>query len=986
MDRRRRDTTDPALPRHAEPPQDRASEQTAWPFVGRAAELTALHAVAGEVRNGGLRVVQLDGDAGIGKTALLHHWLDGLPDFLVLRAHSHALERDFAFGTVRRLLRSLLAADPDIEHGHPLNGAADSVVRMLCLEDRPHRAPGARADGAETVRSLNHLAFRLSRRRPLVLAIDDVQSIDPPSLRWLAGLVHQADAHPVLLAVTTRTGERPAPEPLFNELAHPSICRTIPLEPLAPGSVERLVAEVFETRPVDPSFAATCHAATDGHPLFLRALLCDARRSGVRPDSKGRESIKTFGLHTLQREIRDRLCQGSEDTAALARGLAILGDRRPPELLAAYCGKGEAVIRCAAAELHALGLLRAGEDLCFVHPVVRETVRAQWSPQEVGEAHARAARVLHLGGRPDEEVAAHLLAAGPVQGGWAVAVLRRAAEEAVRRGAAETAVTYLRHAVHQPITPEEQAQVLLQLATAASHYDPALAVSYAAAALEGLNDASLRTKAVGVITYSSLLSRDHRGLAVGLASLTAELSMPAASAPSARERRLRKEALRWWLEFERPSLRSASEQPSVRFDEELTGSTPGERQLLGIRAFDALRAGKPAGEAIELINRAAVNLPMFSLDLFPLHYCVARSLLHLDQLDRAEQFCGHLLRETRARRLDLLSASLLVYKAGILLARGDIGEAAATARAAAEGPWPNGEPPYWLSLDTIRIDALVEQGDLEMAETLAARHSSTDPADVSWEWSGFLMSLSALRTARGDLYGGLSLLRECGHHLATAGALSPAIAPWRSRAAILQLALGRRRDAHALLEEELDLARRCEIPRALGVALLAQGAMTDGPRGLALLAEAVSTLESTPARLEHARALHAYGRALMQRDDKAGARAAVRRGLEIATACGATSLAQRLQKRLHDAGGRATTRVAHPGGNLTVSEERVTALAAQGYSNKQIAQRLFVSLRTVETHLTRAYRKLHIDGRSQLVAALGNGSGSLGARGSGGGM
>ncbi|MFG2533008.1 AAA family ATPase [Streptomyces sp. NPDC048516] len=971
MDRRRRDTTNPDLPLRVEPHQGRPSEHTAWPFVGRAEELTALEAVAGEVRAGRLQVVQLDGDAGIGKTALLHHWLDGLPDFLVLRARCRPLERDFAFGTVRRLLRSLLTTDSGIERGHPLNDAADAVSRMLCLEDPPYHPTGARADGAETIRSLNHLVFRLARHQPLLLAIDDVQGIDPPSLRWLAGLVHQADAHPVLLAVTTRTGERPPPEALFNELVHPSISRTVRLKPLTPHSVERLVAEVFDTQRPDRSFCSACHAATDGHPLFLRALLCDARHSGLQPDGKGCDSIQTFGLHTLQRVIRHRLCQGTKDSAALARGLAILGDRRPLELLAAYCGKGEAVIRCAAAELHALGLLRAGDDLRFVHPVVRDTVLAQWSPQEVGEAHATAARVLHLGGRPDEEVAAHLLAAGPVQGTWAVTVLRRAAEEAVRRGAAETAVTYLRHAVHQLLTPEERAPVLLQLALTAGHYDPALAVSYAAAALEGLHDDSLRAKAVGVITYSSLLSRDRRGLEMGLDTLTPGPSAPAVPAPSARERHLREAALRWWLEFERPSLRSASGRPGALLDGDLRGSTPGERQLLGIRAFDALRAGEPAGEAIELINRAGVNLPTFSLDLFPLHYCVARSLLLLDQLDRAEQFCAHLLRETRERRLDLLSSSLLVYRAGIQLSRGDIGEAAATARAVAEAPHPNGEPPYWLSLDTISIDTLVEQGDLDRAESIAARHSGTDPADSSGEWPRFLMSLSALRTARGDLHGSLSLLRECGHHLAAAGALSPAISPWRSRAAALQLALGRRRDAHALLEEERDLARRCAIPRAMGLVLLAQGAMTEGTRGLDLLAEAVSTLERTPARLELARALHAYGRALMQREDNTGARTALRRGLDLAVTCGATSLAQRLQQRLYDAGGRATTRTAHPGGSLTVSEERVTTLAAQGYSNKQIAQSLFVSLRTVETHLTRAYRKLQIAGRPQLVAALG---------------
>ncbi|NUK10215.1 AAA family ATPase [Streptomyces lunaelactis] len=942
-----------------------------WPVVGRADELAALDAVADEVLSERTRVVLLDGHAGIGKSALLHFWLDQARKFHILRVRCRQLERDFAFGTVRRLLQPLMAATADSDRRSLLEGAGDTVLRILDPENcRNDDGPDGCSDATETLLGLDNLAFRLSRRQPLLLAIDDLQWIDPPSLRWLARLVHRADAHPILVAATTRTGEKPAPGHLFNDLVHPSTCRSAVLEPLGVQGVEKLVSAVFGADRPDPSFCAACHAATDGNPLFLRALLCDARRSGVQPTRDDREKIRTFGLHTLSREIGHRLGHGSEDMAALARGLAILGDHKPPALLAAYCSRGEAVIRSAAAELHSSGLLRAGDGLRFVHPVVREVVLAQWPPQEIGEAHARAAHVLHLSGRPDEEVAAHLLAAGPVPGHWVLTVLRRAAGEALRRGAAEAAVTYLRHAVHQPVQPGERAQVLLQLAVAASHYDTGLAVSYGTAALEGLTDDSARSEAVGVLTYSHLLSRGT-AYAPDLDHLTAELSVRADLASSDREPLLRMHALRSWLEFERPSTRAEATASRAVLDTELAGNTPGERQLLAIRAFNALRAAQPAPYIAEMVDRTSVNLPTFSHDLFPLHYFVAQALLYLDELDKADHLCTHLLRETRGRGLELLASSLLVYRAGISLRRGDIGKAAAAARAASEGPSAAGERPYTMTMDTIRIDTLLEQGDLEAAEHIAGAYSAADPTDVSWEWPRFLMSLAALRTARGDVRAGLSLLRECGHHFDAAGTVNPVICPWRSRAAAAQLALGRHGDARALIEQELDLARNCRIPRALGVALLAAGGVAGGARGLEHLAEAVSLLERTPAHLELARALHEYGSALLRRDDKNGARQALRRGLDIAVRCGASSLAGRLQKRLYDAGGRVGSRGAY-GCSLTAGEERVTALAAQGYSNKQIAERLFVSLRTVETHLTGAYRKLRITGRSELVAVLGD--------------
>ncbi|MEV6314997.1 AAA family ATPase [Streptomyces sp. NPDC051776] len=997
-----------------------------WPLVGREDELARLDAVAGDVAATGTRVVQLDGRAGSGKSALLHAWLNRVQGFRVLRVRCRELERDFAFGAVRRLFRPLFDQPAGGESRSLLEEAEEAALELLDPgasghDDRHGAVPGT----TQALYGLDAFVSRLSRARPLLLAVDDLHWIDPPSLRWLAGLVHRPDTQRVLVAVTTRHGERAASGHLYNEVIHPSVCHTLVLEPLGPRGVERLVSAVYGVPDPDPSFCAACHAATDGHPLFLRALLRDAQRSGVRPTREDRERIRTFKLPTLAREVRHRLGQGPDDTHRLARGLAVLGDRKPAALLAAYCGTGEAVIRSAAARLQASGLLRDGEEMRFVHPVVRDVVLAERTPQEVGEAHALAARVLHLSGGSEEEVAAHLLAAGPVQGRWALPVLRRAAEDALRRGAAETAVTYLRHAVHQPDEGAETARVLLDLATAAGYYDPALAVSYGTTALECLTDGAARGEAAGVLTVSHLLARGGHGRATTLGRLAKELRALAESASLDRESRLRMRALSWWLEFECPSVRAPAPPSSAARSAEATaegpgesggpapgtaeasaaararvpapevrdrvtedratedratedrvtepaGVTPAERQLLAIRAFDRLRAAEPAAYVSELTDRASVNLPMFSHGLFPLHYTVAQSLLYLDRLDDADALCDRLMRESAGQGMALMASSLLVYRAGIALCRGDIDHAAAAARGAYERARSDGELPFSTALDAIMIDVHVERGDLTAADRVAGAHAAADPADVSWEWPRFLMSLASLRTAQGDSRAGLSLMLQAGRHLEAAGTVNPVFGPWRSRAARTLLTTGSPTDAHTLIEHELDLARRAGIPRGLGVALRGAGMASGGRRGLEQLAEAVGVLDGTPADLELARTLHAYGGALLVREDKKGARTALRRGLDLAVRSGASLLAERLQKRLHDAGGRGSYRSSKDASPLTAGEERVATLAVQGLSNKEIAAQLYVSLRTVETHLTGAYRKLRIPGRSGLGRAMGD--------------
>jgi DNA-binding CsgD family transcriptional regulator len=188
--------------------------------------------------------------------------------------------------------------------------------------------------------------------------------------------------------------------------------------------------------------------------------------------------------------------------------------------------------------------------------------------------------------------------------------------------------------------------------------------------------------------------------------------------------------------------------------------------------------------------------------------------------------------------------------------------------------------------------------------------------------------------------------------------------------ALALLSAGEPEDAQKLAQEELELARAFGAPRTLGMALRAAGIVTGGQGGRDLLDEAVSVLEYSPAALEHARALADFGAALRRANRRSEAREPLRRALDLATRCGADLLAARAWEELAATGARP--RKAHLTGveALTASERRIADMAAKGMSNPEIAQALFLTRRTVETHLTHVYQKLEIASRDQLPAAL----------------
>ena len=216
----------------------------------------------------------------------------------------------------------------------------------------------------------------------------------------------------------------------------------------------------------------------------------------------------------------------------------------------------------------------------------------------------------------------------------------------------------------------------------------------------------------------------------------------------------------------------------------------------------------------------------------------------------------------------------------------------------------------------------------------------------------------------------LDAARRAGEGVTALGGLNPAATVWRTEAALALHALGEEDQAREVAAEELKLARHWGAPRALGRALRINGLLAqDGEQGLALLAEAEAVLAFSPARLEHARALADLGAALRRARHAARARIPLRQSFELATRCGALLVADQARSELHAAGGRPHRTAVGPDG-LTPSEQRIAQLAVGGATNRDIAQTLFITPKTVETHLSHIYRKLGITTRTELPAAL----------------
>jgi DNA-binding CsgD family transcriptional regulator len=237
-------------------------------------------------------------------------------------------------------------------------------------------------------------------------------------------------------------------------------------------------------------------------------------------------------------------------------------------------------------------------------------------------------------------------------------------------------------------------------------------------------------------------------------------------------------------------------------------------------------------------------------------------------------------------------------------------------------------------------------------------------------WAFLVEARGRLRVGQGNLREGVADLLEAGRRWDHLRCLSAGVARWREDAALALAQIGEKDEARRLAAEQLELARATGLPRVLGTATRVAGAVAPRADRLPLLCTAVELLEQSPARLDLARALVELGAAIRRDGRAVEARDPLRRGLELAHRAGAAPLAERARAELVGAGGRPRRPVFTGIEALTASEIRVARLAAEGRTNRETAERLFVTQRTVETHLAHVFQKLSIRGRDELPREL----------------
>ncbi len=392
---------------------------------------------------------------------------------------------------------------------------------------------------------------------------------------------------------------------------------------------------------------------------------------------------------------------------------------------------------------------------------------------------------------------------------------------------------------------------------------------------------------------------------------------------------------------------------------------------LATLAMDEVMYLGSASTAIDLAQRAlAAGLPLEPHRGENWAILALAALSGSDDIDAALRGTDEILARARKRGAALAVVSMQALRAGVAVRRGDVTAARADAEAAIE------LAPDMLGTEylVLAVSAAVFAG-LDRDETPASLRRLIDRAGVRYDTefipsSQLRLASGMLRAAAGDHETAVQELRSCELDHPTFGGENPAVLAWRSAAALSLAELGRHDDARALVADEVRRARAFGTPRALGVALRAQALVGPPAERRERLADALEVLAPSQARLEHARALVDLGASLRAARQRSAAREPLLEGLAVAARCGARSLERRARAELAAIGIRPRSTDDAGPDSLTPSERRVVELAASGGTNREIAQELFVTEKTVETHLGRAFRKLDVSSRRQLPDVL----------------
>jgi DNA-binding CsgD family transcriptional regulator len=928
----------------------------AAPLLERELELERVDGLLAATTKAEGRCLVIEGRAGIGKTALLTELRARAhrAGMLVCAARGTELESEFAFGVVRQLFEHVVR-----ERGQgPFEGAAALAAPIIGVG-----GDGGAAGEFAALHGLYWLTADLAAETPMLLAVDDAHWSDVASLRWLAYLLNRLEELPVLVALAARpVRSGPAGEALSALLAEPAVAVT-QLAPLREGSVASLLAQALGAEP-DPTFASACHRATAGNPLAVRGVIGDLVADGVQPSRAAAATLERRVPSTIARRVLAHLARSGAPARQLARALAVLGDGTETRLVAALAELDEAQASAAADELAAVDLLVPERPLRFGHPLLRAAVYDELSPGTRSALHRRAAGLLASTGAEAEAVAGQLLrcesAADPVT----VERLRAAAPLALRRGAPPAAATYLRRALAEAADRDVRGQVLAELGHAEHLAGDPAALDHLWEALRSSTDpivrAAVRADIAAVVLEDGRPQQSTDVL--GAAAVELRGGEPNAA--------VRLEVAVIGLSALDPGRAASLAGSLPRLRELADGDGPFARHAqIALGWILALR-GEPRVEALRWLEWCFDDRSFLAGETSDSHWATwaGLGLYYLDELTQALAWSDDMVADAAARG----GMTGLVLGTGLKTwaehRQGWLAEARSDGEAALD--LARQHSAFMEPICAARLaDILAEQGHLGEAMELVEQLQLRPQVAGALPEANLLDTRGRLRCAAGRPAEGIADLRRCAEIGERLRWRSPTVFGWRP-ALVLALAPTDPEEARRLADTEVEVARRSGIPGALGVALRTAAALERGPQAVDLLAEAEAQLQESPAVLELARTLADRGAALRRLGHRVDARRSLLQALEIATRCGAVPLAERARAEALLAGARPRRPRMRGLEALTPGELRVARLAAEGRSNREVAQALLITTKTVKDHLGSAYGKLDITSREELGAAL----------------
>lgn len=911
-------------------------------LVGRESEVALLDRLFEESAHGSGSLLFVSGPVGCGKSALLQALVTRTADSgaLVLTAAGARSEQDLPMGLVAQLLFS-----------ERLPSGLERVVMDLFGGGLPERlratndAAAARPAVLEISSRLCAELLEVAEKRTVVFAIDDAHFADAESLQVLLYLQRRMRNRRMLFLLAELSQVVTSAMPTFHtELYWQPNCHRIRLDPLSPEDVERAVRGRLGDESVVS--ATSFHQLSGGNPRLLWALV-----------EQGREQtgpvLDAGAVEAFQHAFSACLHRAGDDVTEVARAMAAAGDATDTMLVSRLAGLSVGAVEQALLSLSGAGLI---DGVCFRHPRAAVAVLSTLSLDEHADLYLRAARLLHALGMPDRTVAAALVSAAGAPEEWMIDVLLGVAQEVAGADDTGLAVASLELVLVAGRDERQRTVAMAELARMHWRESPAESARYLPQLRAALARGRLDSAGAGMLVRHLLWSGRTGEAVDAVVSWAALIDSADTGAVSELQ------STRSWLRCSFPAVFSKVEGRLSSVLPTETAAGPAGATL----AYQALTTTFSAGSTFEATSDADMILrgaQVSDVDLEP--SCAALwALICADLLDEAEARCDALLGEASRRHAVVWAAVLGAVRAEISYRRGDYAAAATQAREALDAmpaaDWgvAIGGPLATLVLaltELRRCDEAAEVLGLPVPDSMFESLPG-----LRYQYARGYHSL-----VRQHFTAALADFEACGRWITEWGMDLPAFLPWRSGVARALIGLGQGDTARELMESQL-MRPGVDGSRTHGSSLRIIAAGQDAESRIATLWRAVDMLRADSARLELARVLSGLSDAYYELGDLGRAR----------------TLAERAQNLVNEADANAPwpPSVSVPvvwepsetsaAATLSAAERPVAVLAARGHTNREIGIKLFITVSTVEQHLTRVYRKLKVSSRSELAALI----------------